>query len=130
MKRQVEDLKGELYFVEYASWLVYDDCLTLSNYLKGDPINCDEIVFVTRFRSYFSPDLFMDDIYFEQNANDNFFKVIVEIDVYKSQRSSSRFLASLFFLTTAFVIRKRSTLNSVRYFSSIGFLAVLGMLIV
>ncbi len=111
MKRQVENSNGELYFVEYASWLWYDDCLTLSSYLDGDPINCNEDVFVTRFRSYFSPDLFLDDIYFEQDANDNFLNVIIEIDIFKSQTSPFSLLASLFFLTAALMIRKRSSLH-------------------
>lgn len=105
MKRQVEDSNGELYFVEYASWGSKDNCLAINNYLVSDPIDCDEDVFATRFRSYFSPDLFNDDIYFEQDRNDNFFKVIVNI--YKSQTSSFRFLASLFFLATAFLIRRK-----------------------
>lgn len=128
MKGQVEDWYGKVYFVEYAGWLPYYDCLTVNNYLEGDPINCDDDVFVTRFRSYFSPDLFMDDIYFEQDPYDDSFEVMVEIWA-RSPGSSSRYLASLLFLTVAFVIRKKTSSNSGRHFARFGLLMALWILI-
>lgn len=129
MKGQVEDRNGRVYFVEYARWLPDYDCMTINDFLGIESINCDYDVFVTRFRSYFSPDLFSDDIYFKQDSNDDSFSLTIEIWTYRSFVRSSIYLVSLFFLTMTYVTPKGTIADSRRQLIRLGILMVICLLI-
>jgi hypothetical protein len=128
MKAQVEESGGELYFVEYAGWLADDDCLEINDYLTGEPVNCDHAVYVTRFRSYFSPDLFSDDVYFEAEAHDHPFRVRVEIWA-ESRHPSFLYAGTLFFLCMTFVAPKRWCSETARQSTRLGLLMILCVLL-
>lgn len=128
LKEQVQDQNGELYLVEYADWLPHYDCVTVNGYLDDGPINCDDSIYVTRFRSFFSPELFSDDIYFEVDANDDPSIVIIEIWTYGSLTQSSLYLGSLFFLGLTFIAPKRKFSDSARNAVRLALLLVLCLL--
>ena len=128
LKESVQDQNGELYLVEYAGWLPYYDCTTVNDYLDDAPINCEDSVFITRFRSYFSPQLFSDDIYFEADVNDDAYSVTIEIWTYSSLTQSSLYLGSLFFLGLTFVAPKRKLSDSTRNAARLSLLLILCLL--
>jgi hypothetical protein len=128
LKEDVADRGGRVYFVEYAGWLDSDDCLTINDSLSGGPLICSNDMFVTRFRSFFSPDLFSDDIYFEQDADNDFFSVSIDIMAHPFSHASL-FLISLFMLTTSFVIPKNRFPNAIRNVTRCGSLALLCLLL-
>jgi hypothetical protein len=128
MIEQVEDQEGRLYFVEYAGWLPDIDCRSVNSSLEGEALNCDNDVFVTRFRSYFSPDLFTDDIYFVQDANDDDFSVTITL-LNRSLWHSSLLFANLFFLSMTFVTPKRTGSNKSRNRIRLSILMILCVLI-
>jgi hypothetical protein len=122
MKEQVDDRNGRLYFVEYAGWLPSYDCMTINDFLGNESIDCSYDVFVTRFRSYFSPELFTDDIYFEQDNNDSSFSLTIEIWTYQLFARSSIYLVSLFFLSMTYVTPKGAIAYSKRQLIRLGIL--------
>jgi hypothetical protein len=129
MMEEIADRYGELYFVEYAGGLPAFDCQSVNGYLNDSSLNCEEDVFITRFRSYFSPDLYMNDIYFKQNETDDFFEVTVYIESFGSVSHSSLYLISLFFLIMTYVTPKRAISNSVRNLTRFGSLMILCLLL-
>jgi hypothetical protein len=129
MQEQVKDLNGEVYFVEFAGWLPELDCQTVNGYLDGEPLSCGEDVFVTRFRSYFSPDLFSDDIYFEADVHDNSFSVRVEIRTYGSLSHASLYFTNLFVLSITFVTPKRRFSHSTMALTRLFLVMVLCLLL-
>ena len=114
LKEEVHDQNGQLYFIEYAGWLPYYDCVTVDAYLDDEPIDCEDPIFITRFRSYFSPDQFSDDICFETDANDDAYSVRIDIWKYGSLTQSSLYLGSLLFLGLTFVAPKKRISDSAR----------------
>jgi hypothetical protein len=128
LKESIWDQNGELYFIEYAGWLPYYDCVTVNGYLGDEVINCEDSIFITRFRSYFSPELFSDDIYFEADANDDAYSVTVEIWTYGSLTQSSLYLGSLFFLGFTFIAPKRKLSDSARNAARLSLLLILCLL--
>jgi len=114
LKEQVYDQNGQLYFIEYAGWLPYYDCVTVNGYLDDEPINCEDSIFITRFRSYFSPEQFSDDIYFETKAHDDAYSVRIDIWKYDALTQASLYLGSLFFLGLTFIAPKKRISNTAR----------------
>jgi hypothetical protein len=128
MKEQVENGGGEVYLIEFAGWLAHSDCLTVNDYLFGEPIDCNDDIFVTRFRSYFSPDLFIDDLYFEAEDHDLPFRVRVEIWAWSLQ-PPFLYAATLFVLSITFVAPKRLFSETARRSTRLGVLMLLCVLL-
>jgi hypothetical protein len=112
---------GRLYFVEYAYRLSGSDCAILNSHLGGAPVDCSNGAFVTRFRSYFSPDSFTDDVYFGQaDFDDPFFVIVTVFD--NSFTATSRALGCLLFLAAGLVFRKVLRSKRGLHLSRFGFL--------
>lgn len=102
---RVEQSRGELYLLEYAGGIYSLDRDTLNGYLGQNIIPASK-AYVTRFRTYFSPEWFTEDVYFEPAENDWFFRVAVRIRQPEDKDFPWRF-AGYVCLVPAVLVRKK-----------------------
>jgi hypothetical protein len=105
---RVEQSRGELYLREYAGGLYSLDRDTLNGYLGQDIIPGAK-AYVTRFRTYFSPEWFTEDVYFEPAENDWFFKVAVLIKLPEKKPFPWRSAGFVFLVPAALIRKKRKS---------------------
>jgi hypothetical protein len=122
IKGRVEQSGGELYMLEYSNDLRSAERSLLNGYL-GQDIIPDSKAYITRLRTYFSPEWFTEDVYFEPAEYDGFFKVQILVRSEEKKPFPWRLAGFVVLVPAALVRKKRKfkyarTLSYMLYLSS------------